>query len=513
MGRGVEFSSIPDGEPRDGFDAKFPAALLLVTVLGFLLRGAALDAQSFWYDEAYTATISQASFEQMATGRAKDNGNPPLYFMLAKAWSGVFGDSAVAFRALPAIFGALTVPLVGLLGRRLVGPNAGLLAAVLMAISPTSIELSTEARTYALVGFLGVASTLFFVRWATDLRPRDLVPYVLTLAAAWYCHYYSFVLLLVHGAGLVFLRRDRRRDLGWLAAILAAMLLWGPWVPSFLAQLRTPGNLGRMGESWRLQFLGTPLVFAFGRSLAWRESGKAVQALATLAAVLSIWLPACWALFRLRRRPPVAALLGVWALAPILGPLAVALTVAPIYATRYAYVGLPAFLILAAAGLCLAPRWARWAALAVVAACTGVSLYRYETTPLKDDWRSAAAMILDHIGDEVVATDQDIETLPFMYYARRPGRVLPPLVGITGGPGPAGAVQGVRFPVESEADREPVDQTAQIFGRDGLWLALRTPKTAADEYIAFARDRGYELKEQHQYHRIELLHFVRAGRE
>ena len=42
-----------------------------------------------------------------------------------KAWSDVFGHSEIALRSLSMICGVLTVPLLALLGRRLLGPDVG----------------------------------------------------------------------------------------------------------------------------------------------------------------------------------------------------------------------------------------------------------------------------------------------------------------------------------------------------------------------------------------------------
>src|ERR1700752_3434262 len=99
--------------------------LLSLVALG--LRFLAIDRHSIWHDEAVTAVLSQASFADLIIGRARDNGNPPLYWLLSRLWSLAFGDSPTALRSLPALCGVATVPLIAGLGRRLLGPTVGLI--------------------------------------------------------------------------------------------------------------------------------------------------------------------------------------------------------------------------------------------------------------------------------------------------------------------------------------------------------------------------------------------------
>src|SRR5262249_44382435 len=156
-------------------------------------------------------------------------------------------------------------------GRRLLNFSAGLLAAGMLAVSPLAIELSNEARTYALVQLLAIVSTLFFLRWLDRRRPLDLALYVLTVVLACYSHYYAFALPVAHGLCL-FVSAGWRGLIPWIGAMALAALLWVPWLPQFAAQVGGPGNLSRMGNRWYLQFPATPAAFGVGRSFAWRDS-------------------------------------------------------------------------------------------------------------------------------------------------------------------------------------------------------------------------------------------------
>src|SRR5262249_25687112 len=98
----------------------------MMTLLALALRLPAVDFHSFWFDEAYTAQITESSYIDLAQGKALDPGNPPLYWFTAKAWTSQFGRSEIGFRSFSILCGVLTVPVIGLLGRYLLGPMTGL---------------------------------------------------------------------------------------------------------------------------------------------------------------------------------------------------------------------------------------------------------------------------------------------------------------------------------------------------------------------------------------------------
>ena len=62
--------------------------------------------------------------------------HPPLYLLYLAAWSVVGVKSALGHRLVSCLLGSATVGLVGLLGRRLAGDRAGLIAALLAAAYP-----------------------------------------------------------------------------------------------------------------------------------------------------------------------------------------------------------------------------------------------------------------------------------------------------------------------------------------------------------------------------------------
>jgi 4-amino-4-deoxy-L-arabinose transferase-like glycosyltransferase len=93
--------------------------------------------------------------------------HPPLYSVVLAGPALLGLDSADAFRLAGAVFGAGTIALVGLLGRRLAGDRAGLIAAGIAAIYPTLIAADGALMSETLYGLL-MAASLLAAYWLYD---------------------------------------------------------------------------------------------------------------------------------------------------------------------------------------------------------------------------------------------------------------------------------------------------------------------------------------------------------
>lgn len=163
--------------------------------------------------------------------------SPPLYFIAAWA-SAKLGSAPELIRLPSLIAGVASIPLVYLVGRRTVSRAAGLLAAGVMTLMPFMVFYSGDGRTYALAIALLLCSTLAMLSAAESGRTRMWVLYALLTAAAMYTHYTAAFVLAAQLAWLLWTHPGARKPA--LLANAGAVVLYIPWIPSMLADFRSP---------------------------------------------------------------------------------------------------------------------------------------------------------------------------------------------------------------------------------------------------------------------------------
>jgi len=96
--------------------------------------------------------------------------HPPLFSLLVGGWVWLLGArdmtsfTAVEVRMIPVVCSTLTVPLVHLLGRRLIGPGAALVGALLLATAPGAVLFGRVTEPEAVQAVLLLVALLLTVR-------------------------------------------------------------------------------------------------------------------------------------------------------------------------------------------------------------------------------------------------------------------------------------------------------------------------------------------------------------
>jgi mannosyltransferase len=430
----------------------------LIVAGGLALRLYAIGAKSLWIDESFSIWMAAQPLAAIWRDTVQLDQHPPLYYTLLHFWM-AFGDGEAIVRGFSALWGVLALPVIYLIGKRVGGRALGLLAALILALSPLHISFAQNARMYTMLTFNAGMAILCLLHLldrppTTDHRPpttdhrsgvnsRISIFYPLSsilYPRRWWLGFVLFTTLtmLSHNTAIFFpiavglflacalglpalARRlrgqgDRARTALLLRLALGlglALLLWLPWLPSFLIQSRRVDN-----EFWiQPPTLGSVLTH-------WRDLGSAfgpggrylvplVLAFAGLA-LLGAW--------RLRRRPDVLALLLLLLLVPFAGELLVSIR-RPIFYTRtLIWTSIPLYLLMAAGLLQLRFRpLIAVATLALVLLNAGslVGHYRYYEP---EDWRSTAGYVASQLrpGD-VLLFNAGWMQIPFDYYYRRVG--------------------------------------------------------------------------------------------
>jgi hypothetical protein len=315
-------------------------------------------------------------------------------------WIRMFGDSEASVR-LPALAAGIgTVALLPPLGRLLVTPLAGWVAAWFLAVSPVHIWYSHEARPYSLLMLASVAVGVAYgilERAHEDRRVhRWFIASALVLSMT---HFYG--ILLVAALALVSIRRPSRET------VLTALLLSVVFLGALIVLKMTAGAL--RSESWYLR--------AFTPGTAWELFAGWFLLAGTRPSGFPGFLASLYVLVALA---PVVFWLARGSVAPpalprhVVAALMVAVPVAMLglavigrdhyFIERSALSSLPFFALGIGAGVDSLPRHS-WRALAggVLVAGSLVVLTQYwqhhdrpSVSYPKADWRSVSARIALH---------------------------------------------------------------------------------------------------------------------
>jgi mannosyltransferase len=248
------------------------AALVLITAVSVLLRTGSLH-DGFWIDEGIAVGIASHDLADIPVLLRQD-GSPPLYYLLLHGWLTLFGDGEAAARALSLVFAAITVPVSWWAGTAVAGGRAGVIAAALAAGCPLLSYYGQEARMYTLVALLSVVAAAAFVR---GRRVTLTIALVLLLYTHTWGRFLAAALAVVW-LGLWRTGRAAGRDGALVAAAVA--VLYAPWAPSLVFQVLHTGAPWSVSPSALLLAAGAvPAV------VAWRARTEAVRLLAFVTAV------------------------------------------------------------------------------------------------------------------------------------------------------------------------------------------------------------------------------------
>ena len=294
---------------RSGFKVSSPwGVVLLLTLLAGALRFLDIGGETFWKNELFSVYWVKNPFEFLLTKGLITETNPPLYFVLLKLWTGVFGSSEAAVRSLSTLASTASIPLAYLLGLELGGVAVGLVGATLLAISPVQLYFAHEARVYAFLPLFTLVTMLGLCRFLRTPDTRGFMPdrrfansldiYALGAIALLYSHASSVLVLAALGLTTLLyfaeIRAPRSQVLAFLFANVIVALLASPAIMALAMQAKSPNiewmpPLSLAGLMAVLHCLMVAPVVRFDVTgtarevLAWTELGMAVAALAMLS--------------------------------------------------------------------------------------------------------------------------------------------------------------------------------------------------------------------------------------
>ncbi len=505
-------------------------------VLALGLRFYRLEAQSLWYDEGFSVYLARMDLAEITQRTAADI-QPPLYYYLLHFWIQLFGDTESAVRSLSLVFGVTTVPLLyAIAGQLFRRRRVGLLAALLIAVSPLHLWYSQETRMYTLLTFLCLLSSYLLLRIAqrsvypappeeTRIAEELLLwaAFTLTSVAAVYTHYFAFFILAFQASYLLLVWasqrfRPIRLVLGGMGSGAAILLAYLPWFPFLFGRYQAdvsywPGQL-KLLEA----VLDISLSFIGGESVAESEGiafliGYGLVLLLALVALVS-------QASRLTDRAADTRLLPssfyplLFLLLYLLLPPALILALSyhsPKFNARYAMISHPALLLILAGGL--VALWQRRAgslgnvlrgasgvlALLFVLGVSGYADWNAYRNPnfARADFRGAVQYLRSRIGaNETVILCSGHMFPVFDYYAQGLERHLLP--------------DSPTLDTTRTLDRSIAAQLNEwLAEKDGVWLLLWQHEVVdpIGHLPAMLAEVGEEIPVRRSFPQIELRHY------
>jgi 4-amino-4-deoxy-L-arabinose transferase-like glycosyltransferase len=446
------------------------APVALAAVLGAYRLG----QKSLWLDEAFSVGVARLDWPATWWLVRTTEPNMALYYALLHGWVRL-GAGEAAVRALSVAAAVAVIPVFYVLGVRLVGRRAALLASFLLGANAFFVRYAQEARSYALLLLLTTASWALLLRALERPSTTRWVAYVGGTALAAYTHLFGVWVIAAQLVTAVLVRRWRGAWREFAAALVAIALLLAPlaawaaaspvtlgWVPR--PTMRTLADFAEeitgYGGGW-LAALYAALATAFvvGAPRAGRRRATSARAPRDPAAsagdeaVDAGALDARWS----------AAALVTWLSVPIIGALAVSYLVTPVFYPRFLIISLPPLVLLAAAGAgAIRPRWAAALAMLALFVGEGMGLERWYARMRKEDWRGATAYVLARSapGDGVVFHAPYVRRA-FEYYVLQSGE------GASTAPEPL-------FPSGAWGALDP--RNPEITGDFASWWAAHPPR-------------------------------------
>lgn len=246
-------------------------AVIALLAIGVCFRFANLDHKVYWFDEVSTsirvAGQTKSEVEQQFVERGPvtaqslldyqtlQSGTPwqetfaalkkspeqaPLYYLLARLWTQIFGSSVLAIRSLSAFISLLALPCIYWLGLELFrDPRPGWILVMLLSVSPFYVAYAQEARPYSLWTVTILLSSVACLRAKRLNTMSSWVGVAIATTLSFYTSLLSLFITIGQGLYLLAQEKSRSIQVKYLASVGVAGLLFTPWLIIILSSVKT----------------------------------------------------------------------------------------------------------------------------------------------------------------------------------------------------------------------------------------------------------------------------------
>jgi uncharacterized membrane protein len=236
---------------------------------------------------------------------SEDPQHPPLYYLIGRVWVAWVGLTPTALRALPAVFGILSICGMAWLAFELFGSaRPALLAAAIYAVSPFAVLYSQEAREYSLWALEILVSSTLLLRAVRIQGIRHWLAYGVSITVSLYTYPLTVCVLLAHAVFIAVSPKQRKPPvlIPYLITSSVATLLFLPWLAILATSAAGAQAMGILLSN-KPTVLGIGLTFMRDLKQTWADVGgpHGITRLALSTVSSAILFAVLYALFRLLR--------------------------------------------------------------------------------------------------------------------------------------------------------------------------------------------------------------------
>jgi hypothetical protein len=311
------------------------AIILGLLLLNLVLKFSWLGVNELSGDEPFTVYWSQRPLGELFAMLRTEN-NPPLYFLLIKAWSQLVPFTAAWLRMPSAAFSVLAVWPLFRLGERLGGRVVGVAAALLFTFSNYHYGFAHEVRAYTLFMLLATTGMWLLMRGAK--KPNNGIRAMLGLSALnvvmVYTHFFGWLAIGVQLLSVLVLPELRHLRRNYVFGLMNTAAWYSPYAATFFERASTSVSKGTWVDVPPAEEL---------YNMVWRWSNAPVLAVLFLLVIIA-------GIVRSKAHDLGMRIALLWTFVPLLGMFLVSQWV-PMFLDRYLVYAAPGFALLVASSL------------------------------------------------------------------------------------------------------------------------------------------------------------------
>ncbi|MDO8670793.1 MAG: glycosyltransferase family 39 protein [Dehalococcoidia bacterium] len=157
--------------PKKAAGGAVPLLVVACVLVGFALRFGLFSTEELGLDGHLSVGLASIPVGDMLAFNLRDV-HPPLFYLTLRAWLGLVSTNFIAAKWLSIASGILAIPVLYQIAKRTMGPLAGLMAAMLLTVSPAHIFLSATVRDFAPGMLLSTTTLLLLILLVGDGEGR-----------------------------------------------------------------------------------------------------------------------------------------------------------------------------------------------------------------------------------------------------------------------------------------------------------------------------------------------------